>query len=93
VAKPHRIVPKNTVVGFIVSPKNEVLIERILPDFGLRFDKAPIPEMADRFLYLSEDGSIEIDTERVSTGGEKVLYIAYRPTKSQGSIRCSSRKQ
>lgn len=85
-------VPKNTVVGIIVSPKENIPLPTFLGGLVETFEKIPVMHFKDRFLYFNKDGSIELKTQISPDGSEKILSIVYAPTEQDNRLRCESPK-
>jgi hypothetical protein len=85
-------VPKDTVLGILVAPKEELNVAVVKEQLNQQFEKERDMEIQNVYIYFSKDNSIEFQTRLLLNGVEDVSFVAYSPGESGKNLLCKSRK-
>lgn len=85
-------VPKDTVLGILVSPKEELNATVVKEKLNQKFEKQADWEIQNVYIYYNNDNSIKFETRLLPNGIEDVVFVAYSPGKSGGNLLCKSPK-
>lgn len=86
-------VPKNTVLAFIISPKNALDPSVFFGNSYVDFEKSQDSSKQNSFNYTNADGSIKFQTTYLKNGKEDLIFIVYSPTKEDAIFRCMDKFQ
>lgn len=83
--------PKNTITGFVVTPKKTVLFSSLKLN-TTEFERVRIPLQTDRAYYVSEVKGQEVEVFIGKNGIEEVVQMRFKPSKSKAGLRCENHK-
>ena len=84
-------VPKDTIVGILVSPKNRMDPTVITRQIGEHFRRTEDPKATGTFNYVNEDGSIRFQTRTIENRLEDIVFMVFAPRAQDSNLRCSIR--